>query len=89
MSNRKVKEKLKHVLLKKYKGGEILWERAGDRIVGELIWKGFVGMDQVERQEKLWDYLHKQLDQEEEMQIAAILTATPYEVPAALTAKRN
>ena len=87
MSNRKLREKLKRVLLKKYKGAEILWERAGDRIVAEMIWKGFVGMDQVERQEKLWDYLHKQIEQEEEAQIAAILTATPYEVPDRLAAK--
>jgi len=52
------------------------------RIGGFVIWSGFSGVSQLERQSHLWKVLKANLSQDEELKIGTILTITPQEVVA-------
>lgn len=64
--------------------GEVELEIAGPRRVGGLlVWDGFVGREQIERQRTVWRVLREHLTPEEQLQVSAILTLTPEEMTAA------
>jgi len=48
-----------------------------------LIWSGFEGREQIERQHEVWKVLRTQLEQVDQLKVAAILTLTPEEMAAA------
>jgi acid stress-induced BolA-like protein IbaG/YrbA len=50
----------------------------GERIGGYLIWEGFDGMEQIDRQSKLREVL-RQLPRDQQLQVTVILTVTPAE----------
>ncbi len=52
------------------------------RIGGFVIWSGFSGVSQLERQSRLWKVLKAKLSQDEELKLGTILTITPQEVAA-------
>lgn len=52
----------------------------GERIGGFLIWDGFDGVEQIERQRQVWKELRDKLDASEQQDVSAILTLTPDEV---------
>ena len=54
----------------------------GGRIGGAVIWSGFSGVEQIQRQEKLWEVLRGALSREEQLQISLIITLTPDELAA-------
>jgi acid stress-induced BolA-like protein IbaG/YrbA len=56
--------------------------RAGGRVGGAVIWSEFRGIEQIERQEKLWAVLGEALSREEQLQISLIITLTPDELAA-------
>jgi hypothetical protein len=51
----------------------------GDRIGGVLVWGGFEGLDQIDRQRELWAVLRRDLTPEEQAQISLLMTVTPRE----------
>jgi len=75
-------QKVKQLVCKHFDGAELpeLESAApGGRIGGVLIWKGFDGHDQVERQEMLWDLLRQNLERDDLQMISLIMTLTPQE----------
>ena len=52
------------------------------KVAGFLIWQGFEGQEQIKRQRQMWKILREHLTKQEQLQITAILTATPDEMPA-------
>ena len=53
--------------------------RPSDKFGGLVVWKGFEGSDQVDRQGRLWKVLRQTLSRDEQLKITAILTMTPTE----------
>jgi len=49
------------------------------KVGGFLIWDGFSGLEQIERQNRLWGVLRERLSRDDQLRITAILTATPAE----------
>lgn len=73
--------KLTRILSERFKDAEVKLERSGPtKVGGFLIWKKFVGVEQIKRQERLWKVLEKKLTKDEQLQITVILTATPEEM---------
>lgn len=75
--------KLKEALNKAFSGAKIVLDPASPgskRTVGQVVWKGFSGVDQIDRQEKLWKALKTQLTNEERAKVTVILTLAPEEV---------
>ena len=56
---------------------------AGERVTGFLIWPGFLGLEQIVRQRRLWHVIRQKLPKEHQSLIAAIFTMTPDEMAAA------
>jgi len=50
-----------------------------ERVSGYVIWDGFGGLSQLERQSLLWQALRRELSPDAQMGISAILTLTPRE----------
>ena len=76
-------QKLTRLLRKHFPGGELDWGPRRDRLAGFLIWSGFVGREQIERQRAVRKVLMAELTPEEQQRVAAILTLTPDEMAAA------
>ena len=53
---------------------------ASKRIGGLLIWDGFVSMEQVERQRRIWEALRSSLTDEERQSLSLMITLTPDEL---------
>ncbi len=53
----------------------------GGRISGRVVWEGFAELDQVDRQNIIWDELRQKLGPEAR-QVGILLTYTPYELEA-------
>lgn len=50
-----------------------------EKVGGFLIWGGFDGMEQIERQQRLSDVISSKLTRDDQVRITAILTITPNE----------
>jgi hypothetical protein len=50
-----------------------------EKLSGLVIWEGFAGKPQRERQRELWSVLRHGLQEEEQLSLSAILTLTPAE----------
>jgi hypothetical protein len=50
-----------------------------EKVGGFLIWRGFEGMEQIERQQRLSDVIRSNLSRDDQIRITAILTVTPDE----------
>lgn len=50
-----------------------------EKFSGLVVWKGFEGLDQVDRQRQVWKVLRSQLSRDEQVRITAVLTLTPAE----------
>jgi acid stress-induced BolA-like protein IbaG/YrbA len=76
--------RLKALFESEFPGSEVELEAAGShRVGGLLVWDGFIGYEQLERQRRLRDVLKANLSPEEQLQVSAILTMTPEEIAAA------
>ena len=84
MSPSLTKQKLTAVLSKNFPDASIKVEQAGSnkKLGGMVVWNGFDGIDQVDRQRELWSVLKKTLSPEEQLKISAILTMAPVETLA-------
>ena len=73
--------RLTDILATAFTGAQIELEPVApaQKVAGFLVWSGFVGMEQLKRQDRLWGVLKKGLSKNEQLQITAILTVTPEE----------
>ena len=77
-------QKLKSLFTQHFSASDLEVEPAGNnRVGGFLIWEGFSGLEQIERQRKVWKFLRQELRPEEQFMISAILTLTPEEMASA------
>lgn len=81
-------QKVGSVLAQRFAGAslELKRLRPGDRIGGTVVWDGFTGLSQLDRQTQLRDALIEALAPDEHVKVSFILTVTPVE-RAAMTAK--
>jgi stress-induced morphogen len=72
------------LLQRHFPASQLEVERAsGDRVGGFLMWEGFTGVEQIERQRAVWKVLRDNLTASDQLRIAAILTLTPEEMTVA------
>lgn len=73
--------RLRTILAQEFQGSEPELEIAAPaaKVGGFLIWSGFEGVEQIDRQTQLWDVLRSKLTRPEQLRITAILTLTPDE----------
>jgi len=50
------------------------------KIAGALIWDGFTGKDQIDRQRAVRDLVRRELSEEDQRRLSAILTLTTAEL---------
>lgn len=55
-----------------------------EKIGGVLVWQGFEGKPQHQRQAQLWAFLRQDLNLVDQMRVTAILTVTPLEMATLL-----
>jgi len=53
---------------------------SGDRASVIVAWKGFEGLEQIDRQQKVWAVLRELLDEEDQLAIGWIMTLPPDEL---------
>jgi acid stress-induced BolA-like protein IbaG/YrbA len=72
--------RLRKLLETQFKGASVLLEPASptEKVGGFLVWGGFDGMDQIDRQQMLSKVI-RELPRDEQVKITAILTLTPDE----------
>ena len=73
--------RLKSILAESFPGASLRIERRGPlkKYGGIIVWQGFEGMEQIDRQRQLWSRLRSALSAEDQLRITAILTMTPAE----------
>jgi hypothetical protein len=75
-----LEQKLKSLFDESFPGSETdLDSRPGERIGGFLIWTGFEGIDQIDRQTQVREILRSHLSPSELERITAIFSLTPTE----------
>lgn len=74
-------DKIKGILQAGFPNAVVELEQAvpSTKVAGLLICPDFEGVEQIERQDLLWNVLSKNLTRPEQLQITAILTLTPEE----------
>ena len=77
---RDFKAEVTEKLAANFPGMEVDFEpiAGGKRLSGLLTWKGFEGLDFVDRQTKIWDFLKQAFDARS-TQVSTIITLTPRE----------
>ena len=82
----KAMTELKAALLNQFKGSvvELRYFRPGRSFGGSIVWPGFEGMDQLDRQRALRKVVNATLDEEGRSRASLIITMIPEEA-AALT----
>jgi acid stress-induced BolA-like protein IbaG/YrbA len=77
-----VKKHLRQVLEKKLRGAEVHLEtlEGSGRIGGEIVWKGFLGLEPIERFQQLKQILEDNFEPEERKHISTLLLYTPSEM---------
>ena len=77
-------DKVEQVLKRAFRGAttELELVRPGGKIGGFLIWSGFEGVEQIDRQRELARVIHEKLRAEDLSRLTTILTMTPEESAA-------
>ncbi|MCK4515194.1 MAG: hypothetical protein KAU31_08050 [Spirochaetaceae bacterium] len=72
---------LRTLLLAEFPDAEVVLEQASptEKVGGFLIWSGFDGMEQIDRQQRLAAVIRSKLSRADQLRITAILTVTPDE----------
>lgn len=78
----KVNEKLKSALASEFRGAKVQLgqQYSGKGLGGTLVWEGFEGKPQIDRQVELRRAIDKALGPGEQVQVSFILTVTPEEM---------
>ncbi len=75
------RSRLKRTLEAAFDGAKVKLEPSGTgKTGGFLVWEGFLGKDQIDRQLAVRDAIRMRLSPEELAKVSAILTLTPYEL---------
>jgi hypothetical protein len=76
-----LRAKLRRILAQAFPNARVQLDhsKASDKYSGMMLWDGFDGQDQVDRQTRLWEVLRARLSPEEQQRVTAILTLTPAE----------
>ncbi len=76
--------KLKKILADRFKGAEVEIDiyPESDRIGATVVWKGFVGKDQIDRQRLARKAIEKALNESDARKIGLVITFTPDEMAA-------
>ena len=76
--------RFKKLLLTRFKGAEVEIDHypESDRTGATVVWKGFVGKDEVERQRMVRKAIQKGLGPQQASRISIVLTFTPDEMAA-------
>lgn len=73
-------KKLEKALVTHFKGADVQLRRTRDhRVRGSLLWPGFEGMPQIDRQVELRRVIDDALPESQRQQLSMILTLTPDE----------
>ena len=74
-------DKLQELLGNRFPGCEVNleWGNSNCKVGGEIIWSGFDGMDQIDRQILLWSVVREALTEEEQAALTLVITFTPAE----------
>jgi acid stress-induced BolA-like protein IbaG/YrbA len=73
-------ERLRNLLQTEFAGSQDeLESRPARKVGGFLIWDGFSGHEQIQRQQRVWNVLRQRLNPDDQQRITAILTVTPTE----------
>lgn len=77
-------QKVNAILAEQFPGMEVaIGTRKGvKRATGFIIWSGFAGKSQIDRQTLLWNTIEARLTRDEHLSLGTILTMTPQEVAA-------
>ncbi len=80
----KLIDRLENVLKRVFRGAttELEVVRPGGKIGGFLIWSGFEGVEQIDRQRELARVIHEKLRVDDLSRVTTILTMTPEETAA-------
>jgi len=76
-----LRQKIRRVLKQEFPKADITIDRPGSKVTGLIVWQGFDGLEQIDRQSHLWKILRSRLSPDEQFKIAAILTMAPVEWP--------
>jgi hypothetical protein len=77
-------QKLTQILQKNFTGSDLeLQQASAQRVGGLLIWDGFAGKEQIDRQREVWRVLRAELTPDDQLKVAAMLTLTREEMGAA------
>ena len=76
-----LKRKLRQALSGEFSGAKIILNQTKptDRITGEVVWKGFAGMEHIDRQRRLRKAIDSAINGAQRSSISLILTLTPQE----------
>lgn len=74
-----LRRKLFRVLKAEFPKADISLDQPGTKVSGLIVWQGFEGLEQVDRQSRLWKTLRSSLSRDEQLKISAILTMAPVE----------
>lgn len=72
-------QKLNELFQRQMPGCQFLPEMAKPRVGGTILWEGFAGMDQVDRQKIVRTAIREHLDAEAQLKVSLIVTLTPQE----------
>lgn len=77
-------DKLKRAAERAFAGADVQLRRyrPGPRIGGRIVWSGFVGMEQMDRQRTLRRTIDAALAPDEQRRLSMVLTLTPEETAA-------
>ena len=77
-------KELRELLEVRFPGVELELEyvKPSKKIFGSVVWRGFVGKDQVKRQRMVWKVLEERVSRGKQLQVSALLTFTPEESTA-------
>lgn len=77
----RLKRELEQWLPEQFPGAEVSLElgRPGTKLSGILAWKGFDGLEPIDRQSLLWRALRAHFSREDQLRISILITLTPAE----------
>lgn len=75
-----IQEEVKSIVKQNFEGSQLFPEvdSTSHRLSGFLIWEGFAGLSQTDRQKKLWSVLRQRLGTHA-AQVSTVFTYTPSE----------
>lgn len=78
---KRLKRELEQWLPEQFPGSEVSLElgRSGAKLSGILVWKGFDGLEPIDRQSLLRHAFRSHLNREDQLRISLIITLTPAE----------